>query len=515
MKYKGAVAAGHAETVKVAEQVLRDGGNAFDAVVAGHFVACVVEPVLASLGGGGYLTFRDSRGTSGVYDFFVQTPRHKPAIDELDFYPIQADFGTASQEFHIGRASVATPGSLKGMFAIQREQGSMPMSRLVEPAIALAKDGVALNAFQAYILDIVKPIYRVDKQSRDAFVTDAGDIKKVGERYYKPGFAQVLDALVHEGEDLFYRGEIAQLIATVTEDGGCLRREDLERYELIRRRPLISDYASHRIITNPLPSSGGALIHFALQLLSAYRPGQYRRGSYEQLSMLAATMKATNRARLEVAVSNSDSINDGISALLDKEFLAQFLSDLKNRAQALRGTTHISVVDAKGNAAAMTVSNGEGCGHMVPGTGIMLNNMLGEEDLNPQGFHRWQTNQRMTSMMSPTLIQDNAGNVTALGSGGSNRIRTTILQLLVNRLDFGMSLEEAIIQPRIHLEGETLNIEGGIREDVVQQLMREYPDHVLWPEHNLFFGGAHAVAQTEKGFEAFGDPRRGGEAVII
>jgi len=206
---------------------------------------------------------------------------------------------------------------------------------------------------------------------------------------------------------------------------------------------------------------------------------------------------------------------DGMSALLDKAFLAQFLSELKNRAQALRGTTHISVVDAQGNAAAMTVSNGEGCGQMVPGTGIMLNNMLGEEDLNPQGFHRWQTNQRMTSMMAPTLIQDKAGNVTALGSGGSNRIRTTILQLLVNRLDFAMSLEEAIIHPRIHLEGERLNIEGGIREDIVQKLIREYPDHVLWPEHNLFFGGAHAVAQTEKGFEAFGDPRRGGFAVVI
>ncbi|MDH5219271.1 MAG: gamma-glutamyltransferase, partial [Gammaproteobacteria bacterium] len=365
------------------------------------------------------------------------------------------------------------------------------------------------------ILDIVKPIYRVDKQSRDTFTTDAGDIKKFGERYNKPGLAQVLDALAHEGEDLFYRGEVAQLIAAVTEDGGCLQREDLEQYELVRRRPLISDYASHRIMTNPLPSSGGALIHFALQLLSAYRPGQYRRGSYEQLSMLAATMKATNRARLETAVLKNELNGDGMSALLDKEFLAQFLSELKNRVQALRGTTHISVVDAQGNAAAMTVSNGEGCGHMVPGTGIMLNNMLGEEDLNPRGFHRWQTNQRMTSMMAPTLIQDKTGNVTALGSGGSNRIRTTILQLLVNRLDFGMSLEEAIIQPRIHLEGEMLNIEGGIREDVVQKLIREYPDHVLWPEHNLFFGGAHAVAQTVKGFEAFGDPRRGGCAVVL
>ncbi|MDH5546572.1 MAG: gamma-glutamyltransferase [Gammaproteobacteria bacterium] len=507
MKHHGAIGAGHIETVRAAEEILRDGGNAFDAVIAAQFAACVVEPVLCSLGGGGYLIFRDSKGRHGVYDFFVQTPRQKPKLDELDFYPIQADFGTATQEFHIGRASIATPGTVRGMFEIHRDLASMPMSRLVEPAIRLAKNGINLNAFQAYILDIVKPIYQVSSETREIFTRqdEAARMKGEGDSYRMTGFADVLDALAHEGDALFYRGEIAAAICHVTREGGCLDSEDLKQYTVEKRRALQSAYGNHRLLTNPLPSSGGTLIHFALQLLHEVQIGQYRHGSYAYLRMLANVMDATSRARV-MASQNPN----GLASLLDPEQLKTFVKTLKGRAQALRGTTHISIVDAKGNAAAMTLSNGEGCGHMLPGMQIMLNNMLGEEDLNPQGFHHWQTDQRMTSMMAPSLLLDRDGGVTALGSGGSNRLRTAVLQTLINLVDFGMHLEEAVQLPRIHLEQDVLNIEGGLREDVVNALVDDFPQHVLWPEHNLFFGGVHAVRFDRTGLSAAGDPRRGG-----
>jgi gamma-glutamyltranspeptidase/glutathione hydrolase len=180
-----------------------------------------------------------------------------------------------------------------------------------------------------------------------------------------------------------------------------------------------------------------------------------------------------------------------------------------------RGTTHISVADAAGNIASLTVSNGEGCSYVLPGTGIMLNNMLGEEDLNPGGFHQWKEGSRLASMMSPAVAELADGTRYALGSGGANRIRSAITQVLINLLDFGMSLEQAVAAPRIHLEGDMLSIEAGLGDEAMQALESSAPRTHLWPEKNLFFGGVHAVSVTPAGeFHGAGDPRRGGEVAF-
>ena len=177
---------------------------------------------------------------------------------------------------------------------------------------------------------------------------------------------------------------------------------------------------------------------------------------------------------------------------------------------ARRGTTHFSVIDAQGNVASMTVSNGEGCGSIVPHTGVMLNNMLGEQDLNVGGFHLWTENQRMTSMMAPSLIQTAGGHLVATGSGGSNRIRTALLQVIMNLTEFDMDVTRAVTRPRIHLEGTKLSAEGGFSSTQIDRLMADYPDHELWAERNLFFGGAHTVMAGEAEFAGVGDPRRRG-----
>ncbi len=165
-----------------------------------------------------------------------------------------------------------------------------------------------------------------------------------------------------------------------------------------------------------------------------------------------------------------------------------------------------------GNAAALSVSNGEGCGYMLPGFGFMLNNILGEEDLNPNGFFQWRPNSRLTSMMSPTLVHWPDGRLLALGSGGSNRIRSAVLQVLVNHLRLGMPLAEAVAAPRIHMERDVLHIEDGHDDAIVEHLGQAFPDHQIWPDQNFFFGGVHGAA-FEPGkniFTAAGDPRRGG-----
>lgn len=168
-------------------------------------------------------------------------------------------------------------------------------------------------------------------------------------------------------------------------------------------------------------------------------------------------------------------------------------------------------MDAGGNVASLTASNGEGCGVLIPDTGVMLNNMLGEQDLNPQGFFRWSEDQRLTSMMAPTLLSRPDGSEVALGSGGSNRIRTAILQVLVNLLDFDMPLQRAVDASRIHLEEGLLSVEAGFGAEVdLDPLLARYPNHRIWRERSLFFGGVHAVGLGQAGFSGAGDARRGG-----
>jgi gamma-glutamyltranspeptidase/glutathione hydrolase len=176
-----------------------------------------------------------------------------------------------------------------------------------------------------------------------------------------------------------------------------------------------------------------------------------------------------------------------------------------------RGTTQISVADSQGNMASLTVSNGEACSYVLPGTGIMLNNMLGEEDLNPDGFHQWKEGCRLASMMSPAVAERADGSRLALGSGGSNRIRSAITQVFNNLLDFELSLENAVSAPRIHLENDMLSIEEGFSKKTMHALEAAVPKTHEWAGKNLFFGGAHIVSASPDGhFDGAGDPRRGG-----
>lgn len=513
MASKGIVAAGHELTMHAASLMLEEGGNAFDAIVAAHLMACVAEPVLASLGGGGFLLAYPRDGKPVVYDFFAQTPMHKRPADELDFQPIVADFGTASQEFHIGQGTIATPGSVRGMYRIHRELGSLPLTAISAPAVEAARHGVTLNALQAYIFSIVSPIYTATPEASRIFESrlKPGNLMTEGEVIVQRELADVLEVLAIEGEDLFYRGEIAQAILEQSRTGGGhLRAGDLERYRVVLREPLTFAYRDARILTNPPPASGGILVAFALKLLSRYPSGLSATDRAGWLGLLAEIMYQTNRARVEALSARSTGGAIDERHILDESFLERYRTEVAGRHAAMRGTSHISVIDADGNAASMTISNGEGCGSIVGDTGIMLNNMLGEDDLNPGGFHLWPPDRRLTSMMTPTLLEIPGRGVFATGSGGSNRIRSAILQVLVNLIDSGMGLEQAVRRPRIHLEGDKLSVEGGFESAELELVRQRFPDHEIWDERNLFFGGAHSVARTGTGYEGIGDPRRGG-----
>jgi gamma-glutamyltranspeptidase/glutathione hydrolase len=517
MSHKGIVAAGHQLTAQAAVDVLLEGGNAFDAMIAALFAACVAEPVLASIGGGGFLLFDNTDGRSGVLDFFVQTPREKRPVNEIEFYPIMADFGTSQQEFHIGQGSIATPGMVRGLFAMHRQMGSLPMKDLVAPAIHLARTGVPLSGLQSYIFSVVAPIYLASSQSREMFESPKcpGKTLLEGEIYRNPDLADMLDCLALEGEDLFYRGEIAQLIArNSVASGGYLQSDDLERYGVIERRPLEFKYRGNLLRTNPPPSSGGILIALAHKLIEGIPVDDWIHDEATRIRLMAEVMRQTSKARLDAHLDEATAHLDS-RRMLDQGFLKRYQQEVYGRAEAMRGTTHISVTDAQGNIATVTVSNGEGCGAIIPGTGIMLNNMLGEEDINPHGFHCWQSDQRMTSMMAPTIVQLEDGGTIATGSGGSNRIRSAIYQVLLGIMDQRMDVESAVLAPRIHTEGELLSIEGGFNPSTIELLQKDWPEHVIWDERNLFFGGVHTVmSEPRSSFSGSGDPRRDGVCML-
>ncbi|MBB4304316.1 gamma-glutamyltranspeptidase/glutathione hydrolase [Rhodobium orientis] len=488
----GAVAAGHGVTAAAAEEILAEGGNAFDAAIAALWTACVAEPVFASPGGGGFLMARPAAGALTLYDFFVDTPLKKRPEDDIEFAEILADFGTATQAFHIGAGAAATPGFVPGLFAVHAAHGRVPMKRLVEPAIRAAREGVTVTAFQAFLFKVVSPILIWTAPARAVFSPN-DKLLEEGAPYRNPDLADVLDEIGREGERFAREGELAAAMLGETREAGHLTREDLVSYEVARREPIRRKLPGWEIALNPAPSMGGTLI---AAMLSARDP--LRR---PDALALAEAIDATDR-RWREAPTDPGRLLGTAQPLV--------------AGLATRGTTHVGVVDREGNVAAVTVSNGEGNGRIVPGCGFMLNNMLGEEDVNPGGFHRWATGARLSSMMAPTVAVSGAGDLVALGSGGSNRIRTAVLQVLIHRLEKGLDLEAAVTAPRMHVEKGHLDFEDFFGEEARTALMEAFRDHRAWPEPSLFYGGVHSVERRADGaFAGSGDPRREGVFKVV
>jgi gamma-glutamyltranspeptidase/glutathione hydrolase len=320
-----------------------------------------------------------------------------------------------------------------------------------------------------------------------------------GDVFRFPDLAGALELFAAEGAGPFYRGEVAAALGGfVREHGGTLGPTDLAEYEAIERRPIEASFRGTEVLTNPPPSSGGILIAYTLGLLERLGP----RSGPEQL---VAAIDAANAARGEEFALGL--YGDGLAAaLLDPAALDLRAGDL------LGSTTHIAVLDADGMCASVTCSNGSGSGVLVPGTGVILNNMLGEEDLNPLGFHAIAPGRRVPSMMAPTVVLRDGEIELGLGSAGSNRIRSAIVQTVVRAVEEGMGADEAVRAPRLHSEAGVVQAEPGIDEDALARIEARGVPILRRPRINLFFGGVQAVARdpASGALTGGGDPRRGG-----
>lgn len=474
---KGIIAAGHAETARAGQIILQQGGNAFDAALAACLASFVSEPSLTSLGGGGFMTAVQANGHATLYDFFVQTPQHRKPIEEVEFVESMINFGTTVQAQFIGRGAAAVYGCPAGISHIHEQLGSLPFSEIAAPALALCKQGVVITPYQAYTIAILEAVLMFGEESMETFCKD-GRLILEGERLFRPRLADTLDAYVKEGKNLFYHGEIAQRYAQDSrEHGGSVFLEDLHAYQIFERRPKRLDLNQLAVLTNPPPSAGGSLITHGLSFLQ--EKGMPGSSGPAYIKRLADAMREMEDFR-------------------------------EHKLDLLGNTTHISVMDVQGNAASITTTLGGASGRNIPGTGIPNNNMLGETDLHPGGPYQWQEDQRVTSMMSPTIVLRDGKPAIVTGSGGSSRIRTALLQVLTNLTRHGMSVQEAVNHPRIHWEKGLLNIEPGLLEEGEILDMPE-SEQKPWAEKNMFFGGAHTVVRTPDGsLDGCADPRRDG-----
>jgi gamma-glutamyltranspeptidase/glutathione hydrolase len=497
---RGAVAAGHPTTAEIGARVLAEGGNAVDAAVAAVLASFTLESALTGLGAGGFMIVGGAGEKPVVFDFFVAAPGMggHTRTGELEPVPVHFDSST-TQIFNAGAASCGVPGMAAGLEAVLTRFGSVPMSELVQPAARLARDGAPLNRQQAYVLRILEPIYTSTPEARAIYAPE-GRYLGEGDLFRFPDLAVALERLGEEGATGIYEGEIADVIeGYVTERGGILSREDLAAYRVIERDPVMARFQGREILTNPPPSAGGILIARSLALLDRI----WRSGTVE----LVEVMDMANRARA----------GEFAERLEDPYFADEFLSDASldlalASSDRLGSTTHLAAIDCDGLCASVTCSNGTGSGMVVPGTGIHLNNMLGEEDLNPLGFHRHRPGVRIGSMMSPTLVADGSRVVAGLGSAGSNRIRSAVIQTTVNLLAHSMPPQQAVDAPRVHIENDLLQAEPGIDPEALARLERSGLEVFRWAERNLFFGGVQIVTRDPDSgeFGGGGDPRRGG-----
>ena len=444
-----------------------------------------------------------------LLDFFVAAPGlgpHGRRLDPADLHSFTVEFGGADQVFHIGPASVAVPGMLAGLGEAAERLGTLPLADLVADGVRVAREGVRLTAQVDYLHRILAGMLMFSPEAA-AVYAPGGRLLGEGDLLRNPQLGDTLTHIGQAGVGTLRDGELAGLLVDhLAECGGLVTGEDLREYRVVERSPLRVDYRDVEVLLNCPPSSGGILLSAALEHLDARPPAG------DDVQRCLATVAAGQ-------VANARRTPEFAAALHEEDFLERVWGRLaggdgRDDRKPAGSTTHVSAVDRWGGMASLSSSNGSGSGVMVPETGMLLNNMLGEQDLNPGGFGLVPAGRRMTSMMSPTLLLRGGEPLAALGAAGSNRLRSAILQTVVAVVDDRLDFPDAVRRPRVHPEGDGVDVEGGVPDDCVRALGLAGHRLRRWGDMNLFFGGVSIAGFGPRGLSGAGDPRRGGAAAL-
>jgi len=506
-----AAAAGTPYAAEAAAETYRAGGNAADAAVAAAAAVGVTEPLMSSIGGGGFALVRDHSGAAELIDYYDAMPGKGLPASAFGAggapQTMILKYGAGVRSI-VGGASSAVPGSLRGWEKLLLRHGRLSLKEALAPAVRLARGGFELCRTAGLWFQVAEEVLRLTDETRKHFYN--GDrVYLEGEVVRFPELADTLQAVGEGGASLFYEGELGRTIsAYMLKMGGIITEEDLAEYEAFVREPMSVSYGAGEMHTNGPPSAGGPTLAQMLKVVSAYDLATIPEAEY--VRVMAGAMKLALRDRETAYLDGSQ--NGQVAARLTGE---EYAAEQRRRIFSSFGsphTTHLSCVDGDGLAVSVTASMGYGSGLVVPGTGIPMNNTLGEPELNPKGFHALQPGERLISNMSPTVVSSEEGGLIALGSPGASRIPTAILQTVINVLDFGMALEDAVLAPRFHAEGDLFAYEAGARTADLD----DYERVLSYETVNMFFGGVNAVRRTPVGrFEAAADPRRSGGIALV
>lgn len=494
-------------------EIAEEGGNAVDVAIAASLVSLVSEPGMVSLAGGGFMTIwpgnepmnGQPNGEPVTIDGAVAMPGLGSSIspEQASVRRVVLEYA-GGMETLIGHGSVAVPGILAAFDVASRNWGRVSWEKLFAPAIIIAREGFPLpSGAHRYMMHAHKLIYGWDPASYQALHTAEGLLKPVGDQIKIERLADTLEMIATEGVAAFYRGEIGQAMADcISARGGLLTRDDLAAYKPAIRKPITQEIDGWTIATAPPPSLGGTVLAAMLTLCADRR---FERGDEAATDHLVRVQLAMLAHRFEV-----------LDLTPELETRAEeLLALVPNGLDALQSpsTVHTSATDAQHMACSITVSSGYGSGVMPPGTGVWMNNCLGELELNRRGMTGWQTGQRLYSNMAPSVARRRDGTTLAIGSPGADRITTAQLQVILNHAFLGMPLETAIAQPRLHVEHAATEprvaFEPGLPVDRLDYVHRAYD------KLDAFFGGVGAVRfSDDQGFDLAADPRRVGATAL-
>jgi gamma-glutamyltranspeptidase/glutathione hydrolase len=457
-----AVAAGHPATADAGAEILEEGGNAADAVVAATLASCVAETVMTGLLGGGHgIYFDATTGRARNLDCFVAVPGLGAEPHEVALLELDVPFGTELVHYAVGIGSCGVPGVPAGLDALWNEHGTLPWPRLVEPALRLARGAVPMPEAHASCLRMLEPVMTMNEGAR--IYSPGGALLGEGDLLRQPGLVAALESLAEDGPRGAYEGTIGrELLALMDERGGLVTVEDLTSYTARWSNPVGLEFRNFQLCT---------------------RAG---------LSNFPAAAERVPELR----------------GLEEPERALALVGALSDELPAENGTTNVSVIDEEGSGCVLTTSLGLGSGDFVPGLDLHLNSMLGEADLFTEGLG---PGDRMASMMAPTLALDADGVVLAAGAAGGTRLRTALLEVVTGILDEGVEPQAAVDRPRVHPAGSLVHLEPGFGTATVAALETAGFDVRTWDAKHHFFGGVSVVTRSS----AAGDPRRNGAARIV
>lgn len=530
----GAIATAHPIATEVGAQVLRNGGNAYDAAIAIHYALAVVYPVAGNIGGGGFAVLRSSDGSSIALDFRETAPAAAHQYMFLD------SLGNADPNLsRNGHLAVGVPGSVAGMQLLHDSLGSMPFHELIQPAIDLARDGFILTEFGAHQLNRYRDDIEKLNNHKPFAISDSTWTS--GSRFYSTDLAQTLERIQQNGRSGFYEGATADLIVDEMERGkGMITHNDLIGYEAIWRKPIVVNYKNHQVISMPPPSSGGIALGQLLKGSETLPFGEWGHGSVLSIHHMTELMRRVYADRA-THLGDADFFPIPIEMLLDSAYINERNADINpHRAtpssEVKEGevshiesfqTTHFSVVDRWGNAIAVTTTLNSYFGSkvVVQGAGFFLNNEMDDFSAQPGVPNQFglvggeansiEPGKRMLSSMTPTIVTTDGKLKYVLGTPGGSTIITNVYQVVMNLLEHDMDLQSAVNAKKIHAQWlpDLISAEAGALNTEVSDSLR-----AMGHELNIIsqIGRFNAVGILNNGsYVAASDTARTGDALSI